>query len=160
MAEYESLLGMVLYPSGQAGQADGLPRPALVIGHVHDESESQIVEFADDLSTAVLDRATGATYPLNRDRASTEQFLQAFDEYIRSGPADAPPMTLTAEQAQNLIARFQAGKITPPKPRPRPVPHRTRVKTLRHRLHEIDPDALGVEHWWRTPLEEAENGLI
>lgn len=148
--------GFRLYPATtRAGTASG----AREIGSVHD-GEFLIME-AGDGTTAVRDVATGQCFPLNRDREATEGFLEAFADYLSSGPAPPGPVTMTAEQATERLRAFREGQIRPPSsPQGKELSHRTRLKKLKKRLHAIDRTATGRGSWWRGLIEEAENDLL
>lgn len=153
----EHPFGIRLHPV--AARTD-LDPGAREIGVVHD-GELLVMEHEDG-STWVRDVATGDSSPLNRDRAATEGFLEAFAEYLSSGRPAPGPTTMTAEQAAERLRAFRAGEIRPPsRPSGRRAPsHRARLRTLRTRLRAIDSAATGPESWWSGPLEEAENDLL
>jgi hypothetical protein len=152
----EHPFGIRLYPvTVRADVVSG----AREIGSVHD-GEFLIME-AGDGTTSVCDVATGDCSPLNRDRRATEGFLEAFAEYLSSGPPAAAPVTMTAEQAAERLRAFREGLV---RPRSRPpgkgLSHRTRLRNLRRRLHDIDGAATGPDSWWSGLIEEAENDLL
>ena len=130
------------------------------IGTVHD-GELVVVEHEDG-STWVRDVATGDSSPLNRDRGATEGFLEAFAEYLSSGPPAPGPTTMTAEQAAERLRAFRAGEVRPPsRPSGRRAPsHRARLRTLRQRLRAIDRAATGPDSWWSGLVEQAEDDLL
>lgn len=149
-------LGIRLYP---VTARDNVLSGAREIGTVHD-GEFLVMEDGDG-TTSVYDVATGECSPLNRDRSATEGFLEAFTEYLSSGPPAPMPVTMTAEQAAERLRAFREGKV-----RPRGLPagnrlsHRTRLSKLRKRLHAIDSTATGPDSWWSGLIEEAENDLL
>ncbi|WP_435193579.1 hypothetical protein [Streptomyces sp. NRRL F-5630] len=141
-----------------AAEMTALVSDARVIGTIHD-GELLIVENSDG-STSVRDAATGESFPLNRNRAATEGFLKAFAEYLRSGPPDAGPTIMTAEQAAERLRAFRNGQLRPAS-RPTEAPsHSRRLKVLRKRLQAIDGSATGSDSWWSGLIEEAENDLL
>lgn len=152
----EHLFGIHLYPDAARIDAEAGPRE---IGTVHG-GEFVVVENADG-TRSVCDVATGDRVPLNRDRKATEGFLDAFEEYVKSGPAVPTGEIMTAEQAAERLRAFREGKV-----RPRVLPggtqlsHRTRLRRLRQRLRSIDRPATGRGFWWSGPIEEAENDLL
>lgn len=152
----EHLFGIHLYPeTAQVGAASG----AREIGNIHG-GEFLVMEDSDG-STSVRDVATGDCFPLNRDRRATEGFLEAFAEYLSSGPPAPTPVTMTAEQAAERLRAFREGRIRPPSLSSRKgLSHRTRLKKLRKRLRAIDHTATGSDSWWRGLIEEAENDLL
>jgi len=152
----EHLFGIHLYPATvRADVVSG----AREIGNVHG-GEFLVMEDSDG-TTSVCDVATGDCSPLNRDRKATEGFLEAFAEYLSSGPAAPPPVTMTAEQAAERLRAFQEGQIRPPSSPPgKGLSHRTRLRKLRKRLHAIDRTATGRDSWWRGLIEEAKNDLL
>jgi hypothetical protein len=153
----EHPFGVRLHPV--AARTD-LDPGAREIGVVHD-GELLVMEHEDG-STWVRDVATGDSSPLNRDRAATEGFLEAFAEYLSSGQPAPGPTTMTAEQAAERLRAFRAGEVRPlSRPSGRRAPsHRARLRTLRTRLRAIDSAATGPDSWWSGPLEEAENDLL
>ncbi|MBE9925175.1 hypothetical protein G8C93_04610 [Cellulosimicrobium cellulans] len=153
----EHLFGVRLHPV--AARTD-LGSGAREIGVVHD-GELLVMEHEDG-SIWVRDVATGDTSPLNRDRAATEGFLEAFADYLSSGQPVPGPTTMTAEQAAERLRAFRAGEVRPPsRPSGRRAPsHRARLRTLRARLRAIDSAATRPGSWWSGPLEEAENDLL
>ena len=152
----EHLFGIRLYP---VTVRDDAVSGAREIGSVHD-GEFLVMEDIDG-TTSMCDVATGDYSPLNRDRRATESFLEAFAEYLSSGPPASAPVTMTAEQAAERLRAFREGQI-----RPRNLPpgerlsHRTRLGKLRERLHAIDSTATGPDSWWSGLIEEAENDLL
>ncbi|MFK4762648.1 hypothetical protein ACI3KS_17100 [Microbacterium sp. ZW T5_45] len=152
----EHLFGIHLYPA--TVRLDTAPG-AREIGTVHG-GEFMITEDRDG-TTSVRDVATGHCYPLNRDRKATEGFLEAFAEYLSSGPAVPSPVTMTAEQAAQRLRAFQEGQIRPPSFSPGSgLSHRARLKKLRKRLRAIDRAASGPSSWWSGLIDEAENDLL
>ncbi|GAA4784376.1 hypothetical protein [Microbacterium gilvum] len=152
----EHLFGIRLHPA--TAKADVVPG-AREIGTVHD-GEFLVMEDSDG-TTSVHDSATGDRYPLNRDRRATEGFLEAFAEYLSSGPPTPGPVTMTAEQAAERLRAFREGQVRPRAlPTDKGLPHRTRLRKLRKRLHAIDTTATGPDSWWRSLIEEAENDLL
>jgi hypothetical protein len=155
----DSPLGMVLVDNGENPPAPGLDREAVVIGHIHD-GEFLIVEFVADATTAVFDVAGRHTVPLNRDRAATAGFLQAFADYLRSAGPSSGPRVLTADQAAERLAAFRAGKIAPPPPTAA-LNHSVRVRNLLRALRRIDPQAAkSPASWWSGAIEQAKDDLI
>ncbi|WP_402840764.1 hypothetical protein [Microbacterium sp. GXS0129] len=161
MTSIDSPLGMVLVDNGENPPAPGLDREAVVIGHVHD-GEFLIVEFVADATTAVFDVAGRHTVPLNRDRAATAGFLQAFADYLRSAGPSSGPRVLTADQAAERLAAFRAGKIAPPPPpTAAALPHSVRVRNLLRALRRIDTQAAtSPGSWWSGAIEQAKDDLI
>ena len=45
--------------------------------------------------------------PLNSSRRGTEGFLEAFGEYLRSGPPPTPPTTYTVVEPAARLARLE-----------------------------------------------------
>jgi hypothetical protein len=155
----DSPLGMVLVEYGENRPAPGLDRDAVVIGHVHD-GEFLVVEFMTDATTAVVDVANGHTVALNRDRAATAGFLQAFADYLRSAGPSSGPRVLTADQAAERLAAFRAGKISPP-PTSAALSHSVRLRNLLRTLRRIDPQAAkSPASWWSGAIEQAKDDLI
>lgn len=153
----EHLFGVRLHPVAARTDLDSGARE---IGVVHD-GELLVMEHEDG-SIWVRDVATGDTSPLNRDRAATEGFLEAFADYLSSGQPVPGPTTMTAEQAAERLRAFRAGEVRPPS-RPsghRAPSHRARLRTLRARLRAVDSAATRPGSWWSGPLEEAENDLL
>ncbi|OCB56209.1 hypothetical protein A5722_15085 [Mycobacterium vulneris] len=151
----ERLFGIHLYPvTVRTDDISG----AREIGTVHD-GEFLVMEHSDG-STSVRDAATGAASPLNRDREATEGFLEAFAEYLSSGPQDPGPATMTAEQAAERLRAFREGQVRPPSRAPGALSHRTRLRKLRKRLHTIDSTATGPDSWWSGAIEQAEDDLL
>lgn len=152
----EHLFGIRLYrTTAKADVAAG----AREIGTVHD-GEFLVMEDSDG-TTSVRDAATGDRFPLNRDRRATEGFLEASAEYLSSGPPTPGPVTMTAEQAAERLRAFREGRVRPRTlPADKGLPHRTRLRTLRKRLHAIDSTATGPDSWWSNLIEEAENDLL
>jgi hypothetical protein len=152
----EHLFGIRLYPVAVRADVVSGTRE---IGSVHD-GEFLVIEDSDG-TTSVCDVATGVCSPMNRDRAAIEGFLEAFAEYLSSGPPAPTAVTMTAEQAAERLRAFREGQV-----RPRVLPagkglsHRTRLRKLRKRLHEIDSTATGPDSWWSGLIEEAENDLL
>ncbi len=152
----EHLFGIHLYPATVRTDVVSGTRE---IGSVHD-GEFLVMEDSDG-TTSVCDVATGECSPLNRDRRATEGFLEAFAEYLSSGPPAPAPVTMTAEQAAERLRAFREGRV-----RPRVLPagnglsHRARLRKLRKRLHAIDRTATGPDSWWSGLIEEAENDLL
>lgn len=151
----EQLFGIRLYPVTSRADVAG----AREIGSVHD-GEFLVMEDSDG-TTSVYDPATGDRFPLNRDRRATEGFLEAFAEYLSSGPPAPAPVVMTAEQAAERLRAFREGRT-----RPRSLPsgkrpsHRARLRELRRRLQAIDSAATGPDSWWSGRIEEAENDLL
>lgn len=173
MSHVDPPFGMVFFGAGDgagAGAAADGAREARrieagddgsgqVIGTLFD-GELLIVELDADRSLAVLDPRTGALTPLNQERASAEEFLDAFAHYLAAGPAPTGPTILTAEQAAAKLAALRAGTLKPGTARREPVPHAERLQILRETLTRIDPGALGASGWWAGPLEEAGDDLL
>jgi hypothetical protein len=114
-----------------------------------------------DGTTSVWGAATGGCSPLNRDRKATEGFLDAFTEYLNSGPAAPAPVTMTVEQAAERLRAFRERQIRPPSlPQGSGLSRRTRLRKLRKRLHAIDRTATRPGSWWRGVIDEAENDLL
>ncbi len=152
----EPLLGIRLYSA--TVRADVVPG-AREIGSVH--GGELLVRENGDGTTSVCDVATGDCFPLNRDRKATEAFLEAFAEYLSSGPAAPAPVTMTAEQAAERLRAFREGQIRPPSfPPGKGLSHRARLKRLLERLHAVDRTATGPDSWWSGLIEEAENDLL
>lgn len=152
----EHPFGIRLYPMAARDGAVSGPRE---IGSVHD-GEFLVMENADG-TTAVCDVATGDCSPLNRDRTATEGFLEAFAEYVGSGPPAPAPVTMTAEEAAERLRAFREGRVRPRAfPQGEGLSHRRRLKRLRRRLHAIDSAATGPDSWWSGLIEEAENDLL
>lgn len=151
----EHPFGISLYPTATGEAVSG----AREIGSVHD-GEFLIMEDADG-TTSVRDVTTGDRFPLNRDRKATEGFLQAFAEYLSSGPPTPEPVTMTAEQAAERLRAFREGKVPARSlASAQGLPHRTRVRKLRKRLHAIDKAATGPASWWSSLIEQAEDDLL
>ncbi len=153
----EHLFGIRLHPV--AARTD-LDPGAREIGVVHD-GELLVMEHEDG-STWVRDVATGDSSPLNRDRAATEGFLEAFAEYLSHGQPAPGPTTMTAEQAADRLRAFREGEVRPPS-RPserKALSHRARLRTLRTRLRAIDSTATGPDSWWSGLVEQAEDDLL
>lgn len=124
------------------------------------DGEFLVMEGSDG-ATSVHDVSTGDRFSLNRDRRATEGFLEAFAEYLRSGPLAPAPVTMTAEQAAERLRAFREGKVRPRSlPPGKQLSHRARVRKLRRRLHAIDSTATGPDSWWSGLIEEAENDLL
>ncbi|WP_217180264.1 hypothetical protein [Streptomyces sp. AC495_CC817] len=152
-------LGIVLHER-EPHRVAGMEREAHVIGSIHD-GELLVVEFADDGTTAVLDVDTGEVSALNRDRAATEAFLAAFEEYLRAGPRPQGPVVMTAAQAAERLAAFREGRIVPTPTSPAETPHPRRLKTLRRRVRAADAAAVSdPASWWSGPLEQAGDDLL
>ncbi len=152
----EQLFGIRLYP---VTARDETVSGAREIGSVHD-GEFLVMEDSDG-TTSVCDVATGDCSRLNRDRTATEGFLEAFAEYLSSGPPAPAPTTMTAEQAAERLRAFREGQIRPRKiPPGKGLSHRARLRKLRKRLHAIDSTATGPDSWWSGLIEEAENDLL
>lgn len=134
-------------------------RTLRLIGHVHSESEFLIGEDAADATVWILDVARDDLHPLNRDRARTERFLEAFGAYLRDGPPAPAPMVLDARQAAERLALLRAGKVTPRAPVRPAVPHRKRLRRLLEALEQADPEALAGS-WWSGPIEQAKDDLL
>ncbi len=88
--------------------------------------------------------------------------VQAFAEYLSSGPPAPGPTTMTAEQAAERLRAFRAGEV---RPRSRPsghgaLSHGARLRTLRTRLRAVDSTATGPDSWWSGPVEQAEDDLL
>lgn len=153
----ERPFGIRLYPvAPRTGAVSG----TRAIGTVHD-GELVVMEHEDG-STWVRDDATGDSSPLNRDRGATEGFLEAFAQYLSSGPPAPGPTTMTAEQAAERLRAFRAGEVRPPS-RPsehRALSHRARLRTLRARLRAVDRAATGPDSWWSGLVEQAEDDLL
>lgn len=152
----EHLFGIRLYPATVRADVFSGPRE---IGSVHD-GEFLVMEDSDG-TTSVCDVATGDCSPLNRDRRATEGFLDAFAEYLSSGPPAPASMTMTAEQAAERLRAFREGRVRPPVlPAGKGLSHGTRLRKLRKRLRAIDSTATGPDSWWSALIEEAENDLL
>lgn len=152
----EHLLGIRLYPTPVSADVVSGTRE---IGTVH-EGAFLVMEDSDG-TTSVCDVTTGDCSPLNRDRRATEGFLEAFAEYLSSGPPAPAPVTMTAEQAAERLRAFRAGQVRPPSlPPTKGLSHRARLRKLRRRLHAIDSTATRPESWWSGPIDEAENNLL
>ncbi|GAA3655141.1 hypothetical protein [Microbacterium marinilacus] len=152
----EHLFGIRLY---LVTARDNVDSGAREIGTVHD-GEFLVMENGDG-TTSVCDPATGACFPLNRDRRATEGFLEAFAEYLSSGPSAPTPVTMTAEQAAERLRAFREGRVRPRvPPADKGLSHRARLRKLRKRLHAIDSTATGPDSWWSGVIEEAENDLL
>lgn len=152
----EHLFGIRLYPATARADVVSGTRE---IGNIHD-GEFLVMENSDG-TTSVCDVATGDWSPLNRNRKATEGFLDAFEEYLSSGPPAATPVTMTAEQAAERLRAFREGRVRPPVvPAGKGLSHRTRLRKLRKQLHAIDSTATGPNSWWSALIEEAENDLL
>ncbi|MDA3804457.1 SUKH-4 family immunity protein [Clavibacter sp. Sh2036] len=151
-------LGFELFAPDGAGREEPHGDGSRVIGRIHGD-EFSVMERADG-RVVVVDRATGEVVPLNRDREALEEFLEAFDEYVRDGPPTSGPVVRTAAQMAERLALMRAGALKPAAPRTPAVSHERRYERLRKRCEAADRDALGVDGWWTGTLEQAEDEQI
>jgi hypothetical protein len=152
-------LGFALSAVPGSRFVDAGGRRLRVIGRVHSDEEFLIGEDAGDGSVWVVDVASEAVHPLNRDRARTARFLEAFSAYLRDGPPEAAPMALTAQEAAERLARLRAGKVVPRAPARAAVPHDVRLRRLLDALEETDPEAV-ASSWWSGAIEQARDDLL
>jgi hypothetical protein len=154
----EPSLGFELFPRDLGGRDEPPAAGTRVIGRMFGDGFS--IEERADGRVVVVRAANGEVIPLNRDREALEEFLEAFEEYVRDGPPPSGPVVRTAAQMAERLALMRAGALKPAAPRTPAVSHERRVERLRKRWEAADPDALGVDGWWTGTLEQAEDEQI
>jgi hypothetical protein len=154
----EHLLGFALLNADAATDTDVPGVDGRIIGHIHGD-EFFIVECADR-TVVVVDQATSEIIPLNRDRGALEEFLAAFDEYVRTGTPASPATVMNASQAAERLALMRAGKLKPAAKQTPAISHKKRYKGLKKRLEATDRNALSDKSWWSGTLEQAKDDLI
>ena len=98
----------------------------------------------------------GSRAPMNSSVAALRRYLDLFGEFFATTD-DPPPATYTAEQMAEKLAAFRRGEIKPAAGKP--DNRAARVKQLKKRLGEIDPQAVRVG-WWSLVLEQVDDGIL